>query len=149
MSKKKIRIAISFAVVSGLLVWLVVTGFKGNMQYYIGIKEAKGMSSSEYQKGFRVKGTLVSGSLVKQTNSLEVRFLLEENGEQLEVRYSKELPDTFKDGAEVLVEGKFTEAGYFDATMLMAKCPSKYESTEEYGTGGYDRPDYGQSEGTN
>ncbi|NIR47562.1 cytochrome c maturation protein CcmE, partial [candidate division KSB1 bacterium] len=38
----------------------------------------------------------------------------------------------FKEGAEVLVEGKYTDAGYFHAQKVMAKCPSKYETTDTY-----------------
>jgi cytochrome c-type biogenesis protein CcmE len=41
---------------------------------------------------------------------------------------SLETPDLFKDGAEVVVEGKLTAAGTFHATNLLAKCPSKFEA---------------------
>ncbi|RMF70041.1 MAG: cytochrome c maturation protein CcmE [Calditrichaeota bacterium] len=147
MNSKKIKIAFSFTVVVGLVVWLVVSGFNDNMRYYVGVKEVKAMSSDAYGKGLRVRGQLVPGSLVRKSKSLEVSFLIEDQGEQLEVHYAKELPDTFKDGAEVLVEGKYTPEGYFDAQMLMAKCPSKYESTDDYSGGGQPAP-YSK-EGTN
>jgi cytochrome c-type biogenesis protein CcmE len=41
---------------------------------------------------------------------------------------SLETPDLFKDGAEVVVEGKLAPSGDFHATNLLAKCPSKFEA---------------------
>ncbi len=132
MLNKKIKIAISFAIVVVLLIWLTITGFDDNLQFYVSIKDVKAMGSEAYSKGLRVKGYLVPGSLVKQANSLEVSFKIIEDAHELDVHYAKELPDTFVDSSEVLVEGKFTPEGYFDAKMLMAKCPSKYESDDDY-----------------
>lgn len=128
----KIKVAVAFATVILVFAWLTITGFNENMQYYMSIEDLKAMQQTSLDKGLRVKGFLVPGSLVKTPNSLEVTFLIEENGHQLEVHYNKELPDTFKHGSEVLVEGQMTEAGYFDARTLMAKCPSKYDSSDEY-----------------
>lgn len=132
MVNKKAKIAFAFTIVSGLLIWLTISGFNENMQYYVDIQDVNAMPLDNPGKGLRVKGHLVDGSIEEMPNSLEIFFMIEENGHQLRVRYDQERPDTFKDGAEVLVEGRMTKAGYFDATMLMAKCPSKYESTEGY-----------------
>ena len=40
------------------------------------------------------------------------------------------VPDTFKHGAEVVVTGRVRDDGTFDASELLAKCPSKYEAAE-------------------
>ena len=37
--------------------------------------------------------------------------------------------DRIGDGVEVVVEGKYAESGNFTAGTLLAKCPSKFEST--------------------
>jgi len=132
MPAKKVKVAVSFAVVAVLMVWLTISGFNENMQYYVTINDVQAMDATEAAKGLRVKGNLVAGSVEETPNSLEIFFLIEENGQQMRVRYDKERPDTFKDGSEVLVEGKYlVDEGYFDANMLMAKCPSKYEG-EDY-----------------
>ena len=51
-------------------------------------------------------------------------------GTPLEVVFaSLETPDLFKDGAEVVVEGRLAAAGGpFRAEKLFAKCPSKFEA---------------------
>lgn len=134
MTNKKLKIALCFAIVSVILIWLLFSGFNENMQYYRTIEEVKSMGTEAYVQGLRVKGNLVSGSLVTNPNSLEVSFKIIENGHEMEVHYDGILPDTFKEGSEVLVEGKYTPNGYFDAQTVMAKCPSKYESTDGYDT---------------
>ncbi|MCH9007569.1 cytochrome c maturation protein CcmE [candidate division KSB1 bacterium] len=149
MSGKKMKVAVSFAVVVVLLLWLIVSGFNENMQYYVKIKDLKAMPAEQFNKGLRVKGYLVSDSIEENQKSLEIFFTMEEDGEEMRVRYTKERPDTFKDGAEVIVEGHFTDAGYFDANMLMAKCPSKYESTDEYNTADYSDSANKEFDGTN
>ncbi len=150
MPAKKVKVAISFAVIAVLMVWLTISGFNENMQYYVTITDVQAMDGSEVPKGLRVKGNLVAGSVEETGNSLEIFFLIEDNGNQMRVRYDKERPDTFKDGSEVLVEGKYlAEEGYFDANMLMAKCPSKYESEDyNYGESEY-KEGYSEQGGTN
>ncbi len=138
MAKKKIKITFAFTIISGLLIWLTLSGFEGEMQYSIGIKEVKAMGEAAFDQGLRVKGFLVPGTLQRSQNSLEVNFVIEEAGQEMAVRYAKVLPDTFKDGAEVLVVGKYQREGYFDAQILMAKCPSKYETGQEYDIKNYD-----------
>lgn len=137
MNGKKIKVAIVFAVIAGALGWLTISGFENNMQYFLTLKDVKAADKAEIGKGMRIKGYLATGSIDETPNSLEIFFTLEEEGHNLRVRYDQERPDTFKDGSEVLVEGSFTEDGYFDATMLMAKCPSKYEA-DEYDIANYD-----------
>jgi cytochrome c-type biogenesis protein CcmE len=60
-----------------------------------------------------------------------VNFVLEEQGKTLSVSYigSDPLPDTFKDGAQTLVEGRLSPDGsHFVAEQVQAKCASKYEA---------------------
>ena len=92
------------------------------------------VSQKEKYKGrnVRVVGDLVSGSLKHRKEPCEYRFKIEKNGKSMAVRYPECIvPDTFKDvpGVEVQVtaEGKLNSEGHFDATHIMAKCPSKYE----------------------
>jgi cytochrome c-type biogenesis protein CcmE len=53
----------------------------------------------------------------------------------LRVEYaSLEVPDLFKEGAEVVVEGRLASSGgahVFQATNVLAKCPSKFEARAE------------------
>ena len=52
------------------------------------------------------------------------------SGSHLNVVYTgvDPLPDTFKDHADALADGKLEADGAFHATKIQAKCASKYEA---------------------
>src|SRR5690606_8574929 len=80
-------------------------------------------------RNVRVVGNLVKGSLVHRPDPCEYRFKLEKNGATIDVHYPQCIvPDTFRDvpgmDVEVTAEGKLGD-GAFQATHIMAKCPSK------------------------
>jgi cytochrome c-type biogenesis protein CcmE len=86
-------------------------------------------------RALRVEGNLVKGSLVHQESPCEYRFRMSSNGAEMPVRYANcVVPDTFRDvpgmDVKVTVEGKVTPSGQFEASLVMAKCPSKYEMKE-------------------
>ena len=43
------------------------------------------------------------------------------------------LPDTFRDKAQALCDGRLRADGKFEATKIQAKCASKYEAAPEEG----------------
>jgi cytochrome c-type biogenesis protein CcmE len=52
----------------------------------------------------------------------------ERPGETIRVSYSGAVPDSFKPGVEVIVEGSMQAPdSIFAAHTLMTKCPSKYK----------------------
>src|SRR5271157_123227 len=106
--------------------YLAFTGVQDSKSYYVTIKELNGMGSSAYSKRLRVAGNVVPGSIKRQGTHAE--FLLVEQDRTLPVVYTgtEALPDTFKDDAQALAEGKFGRDGVFHATNIQAKCASKY-----------------------
>ncbi len=88
----------------------------------------------------RVEGNLVHGSLVKRDQPCEYRFRMQKNGAELAVRYAQcVVPDTFRDVAGmdvgVTVEGELLADGAFEASTVLAKCPSKYEMKQRASQG--------------
>jgi len=75
-----------------------------------------------------VAGDVKAGSIQHLVGRVD--FVLMEQGKGLPVSYvgTDPLPDTFKDGAQCLVEGKVSPDGHFVAETLQAKCASKYEA---------------------
>ena len=89
-------------------------------------------------RAVRVEGDLVNGTLVHQEQPCEYRFTIAEGKTQLPVRYANcVVPDTFRDvpGTKVTVEGKLSPQGQFEASLVMAKCPSKYEMKDRASKG--------------
>jgi cytochrome c-type biogenesis protein CcmE len=59
-----------------------------------------------------------------------VEFTLQQETATLRVAYDGKdpLPDTFKDGAQALADGRLGPDGVFHANKIQAKCSSKYQS---------------------
>jgi cytochrome c-type biogenesis protein CcmE len=106
--------------------YLAYTGVEQSKSYYVTIKELNGMGPDAYSKRLRVAGNVAPGSIKRQGTHLE--FQLVEEGRVIPVVYSgtEAPPDTFKDNAQALAEGKYGKDGVFRATNIQAKCASKY-----------------------
>lgn len=114
------------AIIVVALGYLAYTGVQDSKSYYVTIKELRGMNDSRYSKRLRVAGNVVPGSIHRQGS--QVQFSLKENDLILPVVYtgSEALPDTFKDDAQALADGRFGHDGVFRANQIQAKCASKY-----------------------
>jgi cytochrome c-type biogenesis protein CcmE len=126
--KKYGKFAILIAVVIGTLVWLAGAGMKENNTYYKTITELSQMGDKAYTARLRVGGDVEAGSI--QRVGKEVEFVIVQDKARLKVSYngSDPLPDTFKDGAQALADGKLAKDGVFHAGKIQAKCASKYEA---------------------
>lgn len=58
-------------------------------------------------------------------------FYVVEKGRHVAVEFKDALPDTFRAGTPVQVDGLYKTAGYMVAEQVHTKCPSKYEASEE------------------
>ena len=88
----------------------------------------------------RVEGNLVHGSLIHHDKPCEYDFTITKNDVELPVRYAQcVVPDTFRDiqgmDVGVTVEGELHADNTFEATSVLAKCPSKYEMQEKQKNG--------------
>lgn len=116
-------------VVIGVLAWLAMGGINESKTYYKTISELSAMGDQAHGKRLRVGGDVEQGSIVR--NGAEVSFVLHQDAMKLKVVYNgiDPLPDTFKDGAQALADGKLDADGKtFQATKIQAKCASKYEA---------------------
>ena len=130
-----IRIAIATVIIVGTVAWLAFTGYGANKSYYVTIAELGGLGDKAYHSQLRVEGFVVPGSI--EQNGTHVTFVLNEfeshspkapSGRLLKVTYkgSEPPPDTFKDNSQALAEGSYGRDGVFHASVLQAKCASKY-----------------------
>ncbi|MCB1157283.1 MAG: cytochrome c maturation protein CcmE [Leptospiraceae bacterium] len=83
---------------------------------------------SQYNKeNLRVRGMVKVGSLIREGR--QAKFTLELEGKEFPVHYmgGKLLPDAFKEGVRVRVDGKLKK-GVLISDHVEAKCASKYEA---------------------
>jgi cytochrome c-type biogenesis protein CcmE len=102
--------------------YLVYSSTQGNAQYYQTISE---MRAHPPDRDVRVVG-VVQDDVVKTQGGLHVRFTVAGGGQRMPVEYSGSLPDIFKPGVQVVVQGRPDHAGVFQAKLLQAKCPSRF-----------------------
>jgi cytochrome c-type biogenesis protein CcmE len=117
-------------VLFGALTMLLYTTVSSGAQYYKHVDEVMVHPSEWYGKNLQVHGYVVDKSIEQRPGTLEYRFKLRSGDHQMTALYTGVVPDTFKDGAEVVVTGQLTEAGFqVVRDGVTAKCPSKYEAT--------------------
>jgi len=126
--KKYGKFAALIALVVGTVLWLATSGATQSQSYYKTVPELQKMGDTAYGKHIRVGGDVQAGSIQRIGN--EVQFVLVQDTSTLKVAYTgtDPLPDTFKDGAQALADGKLDKDGVFRAKQIQAKCASKYEA---------------------
>ena len=130
--QRKVKVYFAFAAVVAAMAFLMISGFNNEtMVYYSTVKELKAKGPGGSEQGYRVSGIAVTGSLQRIPQKNQVQFDIEEEGETLHIVYNGILPDTFREGSEVLAEGKYGSDGNFYATNVFTKCASKYNAAEE------------------
>jgi len=129
---RRLRFPIGIAAIVGAIGWLVLSSTASTGAYYVTVGELFAKGDTVKDRPLRVSGHVVSGSIQRETQRAELRFQIADPSnpdKTLPVVYRHAaVPDTFKDGAEAVVEGRVSPDGVFEAKTLFAKCPSKYES---------------------
>ena len=122
------KFAALVVVIIGVLAWLAMGGISESKTYYKTISELSQMGDQAHGKRLRVGGDVEQGSIVR--SGREVSFVMHQDALKLKVVYNgiDPLPDTFKDGAQALADGKLASNGVFEASKIQAKCASKYEA---------------------
>ena len=122
------KFGILVVAIVGTLIWLAVGGISQTKTYYKTISELQQMGDRAMDQKIRVGGDVAPGSI--ERNGRDVHFTLAQEHTKLRVVYSgiDPLPDTFRDGAQALADGKLGSDGVFHASKIQAKCASKYEA---------------------
>lgn len=126
--KKYGKFAALAAIIVGTLLWLAMAGMQQTRTYYKTISELNQMGDRAYETRLRVAGDVGQGSISRKAGMVE--FTLVQERQTLRVTYdgTDPLPDTFRDGAQALADGRMGRDGVFHANRLQAKCASKYEA---------------------
>ncbi len=120
-------------VVAVALGYLGFQAFMGAATYYLSVGELLARGNAAYGEQVRLMGKVVDGSVVKtpETNTIQFTVADKDGGASVPAVYSGVVPDAFKQGADVVLEGALTPGGTFEASNLLVKCPSKYEAKEQ------------------
>jgi cytochrome c-type biogenesis protein CcmE len=125
LGRAKFRIggAVVALAVIGLVSWALAR--PGSTAFYLTTSEMVAKGPTTISEGYRVNGNVVAGSI--DQDGLETTFTVTDGKTEMPVLTDRPLPDTFKDGSEVVVKGSF-DGEQFVATEVLAKCPSKFKA---------------------
>jgi cytochrome c-type biogenesis protein CcmE len=126
MQNKKWKFGIGIGIILAVAAWEAVSGFQESKTYYVTVNElTQGQSSRRH---IRVGGTVAQGSIERRGG--KITFRLAQDAHSIPVTYvgTDTLPDTFKDGAQAIVDGDYMADGEFRAEKIQAKCASKYQA---------------------
>lgn len=146
MFKGKLKFVIAIVVIALTVSYLVYAGVKDTMVYYLTVEELKDRVPEVYDDRVRVSGMVVAGTIERNMGE-PLTFTISDGGETVDVTYEGIIPDIFADDVEAVVEGVYTQDGMFVADTLLAKCPTKYESTDSLYQEASDGPYEYQKEG--
>ena len=138
--KRSLVLLGSLLVMGGAILTLVFTSFEGSAIYSRKVDQLLNERQKLLGRNVMVEGTLKRGTLVKRDDPCEYRFTIKGGNQELAVHFPRcTVPDTFRDvpGMDTMVtaQGTLDPAGHFEASSIIAKCPSKYEMKERAGKG--------------
>ncbi len=82
---------------------------------YLTVSELKSQADSLNSTQVRVGGRIAPGSIDWDDKARVIRFTLTDDRESLSVVHNGMVPDNFKPGAELIVEGKYRPDNIFEA----------------------------------
>ncbi|MEQ9002097.1 MAG: cytochrome c maturation protein CcmE [Pseudomonadales bacterium] len=130
--KRRTRLIIVLFVLAGsaVTVGLVLTALNENLNLFYPPDQVVG---GDAPTGVRIRagGMVRDGSVARGGDGLEVNFVLTDHqGSDFTVRYSGILPDLFREGQGVLVQGQLGADGVFQAEQVLAKHDETYMPPE-------------------
>ena len=131
MNKRSRRKVLIFAIVFGVAVATVLglTAFEENLLYFYSPTQVK-EGEAPLTHSFRVGGLVVDGSVIREPDSLTVRFDITDNTEVMTVAYTGILPDLFREGQGIVAMGNLQGNGRFVAQEVLAKHDENYMPPE-------------------
>lgn len=118
---------ISIAIVAGTA--LILFALKQNINVFVTPSE---IATANAKGFFRLGGVVKPQSVARSKNSLAVRFIVTDNKQDISVSYMGILPDLFREGKGVIVEGELNTNKEFIAKQVLAKHDENYMPKNVY-----------------
>jgi cytochrome c-type biogenesis protein CcmE len=126
--KRKIRLFVALGAAVLLAGGLMFTSFTADTPATTPSQLLADKGSGDY----KLTGKVVDGSVKRQGEDLSFAVRDRDGSASVPVTYSGVVPDPFREGREVIVDGKL-EGGTFVAQRdsLVTKCPSKFQNASD------------------
>ena len=131
MTRKRRRLffALSGLVALGLATMLILSALEENLIFFYSPSDLQ-TKVAQTKERIRIGGLVEEGSIEKNETGLEVTFLVTDFEHSIAVHYRGLLPDLFREGQGIIVEGSLREDGVFEASRVLAKHDENYMPPE-------------------
>jgi cytochrome c-type biogenesis protein CcmE len=113
----------------GVAVALVLNAFQSNLVFFFSPSQIAA-NEAPRDRSFRIGGLVEEGSIKREGQTLTVNFVVTDLAQRVPVSYTGMLPDLFKEGKGVVVQGKLGPDGVFRAEQVLAKHDENYMPPE-------------------
>ena len=131
MYGRKVKLRFLFIVLilitSILTVFLVLKSIEENVVYFQSPTEIKALLELDKKK-IRVGGMVKKNSI--SINSSEVKFVITDFKNEINVSYAGAIPNLFEEGKGVVAEGVLSDRNFFSASKILAKHDENYMPPE-------------------
>ncbi len=127
--KKRFYLVLTSLSVLALAVALVLTALEDSISLFLDPTELKERNLAAGDR-VRLGGLVAEDSFAKDADGLTYHFDITDGAETVSVTYKGSLPDLFREGQGVVVEGNITSSGPFVATEVLAKHDENYMPKE-------------------
>jgi cytochrome c-type biogenesis protein CcmE len=122
--KRRIRLVVALGAAVLLASALVYTSFSASSEARSPSQLAK---SADAGRTYQLTGKVVDGSISRAGTTTHFRVRDRTGTTAIPVSYTGAVPDTFRDGREVIVNVRKQGAGFVgEKDSLVTKCPSKF-----------------------
>ncbi|HOV31664.1 MAG TPA: cytochrome c maturation protein CcmE [Anaerolineaceae bacterium] len=153
MKKKNTKLIIGIVIIVAAVVYLIASSTLSQSQYFLTVEELQSNQAEYVGKNVRMSGAVLGDTIEYDPQTLELTFqvaqipgdhrVIEQMGgmsvvlaqaahdptlPKMTVHYVGPRPDLLKDEAQAIITGSLDENGIFQASELLLKCPSKYQS---------------------
>lgn len=129
------KFVVGIALVAAALAYMIYAGVTQSAVYFVTPSELS--ASPKPGKVYRLGGMVEKGSVKWTPATLDLSFSITDGQARLPVRHHGTPPDLFGEGRGAVVEGRWTTAGYFQATQILAKHSEEYKAPHDAAKPGY------------
>jgi len=122
---KRFTFVVAALGVLGIAAALILNAFRSNLVFFFSPSQVYAQEAPQ-GRSFRLGGLVEQGSLKRQSNGLEVRFIVTDTARSVPVMYRGILPDLFREGKGVVTQGRLGPDGVFQADEVLAKHDENY-----------------------
>lgn len=128
MTRIRTKLTVALLVIGSAVAYLVQAGVRTGWVYSMDA-DAFLEKTELHSRRVRLMGSVGLENVQANPGMLSAKFDLVSNDKSVRVDYRGAVPDMFKPGHDVVVEGTLDKDGVFQADVLLTKCASKYDPT--------------------